>query len=64
MKDLVLIVISQFIRTHGYSPTVREICKEVGRSPATVWNHLVNLKKEGLIDYEKGKSRTITLKGK
>ena len=62
MRDLVLIAIDDFIKKHGYSPTIREICKMVGRSPATVWHHIKDLKEAGIITYTPGKNRTIVIK--
>jgi DNA-binding MarR family transcriptional regulator len=38
-----------FIRTCPYSPSVREIGAEVGRSEATVHAHLKQLEQQGLI---------------
>lgn len=64
MRDLILIAIDDFIKKHGYSPTVREICKMVGRSPATVWHHIENLRDAGIITYTPGKNRTIVIKEK
>ena len=66
MKDLTdkqkecLIIINLFIKHKGYSPTVREIAKEMRlNSPATVMTHLHNLKSKGYISWIKGQNRTI-----
>ena len=57
-----LIIINLFIKHKGYSPTVREIAKELGNnSPATTFYHLKNLKSKGYIDWIKGKNRTIKI---
>lgn len=54
--------IVEYIKEHGYSPTIREICELTGRnSPATILYHLKNLKKLGYINYDATKSRTITI---
>lgn len=56
----VLGVIKRHIRSKGYAPTVREIGDEVGlKSPAAVHHHLEVLRREGHIDWEPGKSRTL-----
>lgn len=60
-----LIIINLFIKHKGYSPTVREIGKEMGlNSPATVYYHMTELKKKGYIDWVEGQNRTIRLKEK
>lgn len=42
-------------------PTIREIGTEVGLTAPSVFHHMAQLKEEGLITWEKGKARTITL---
>jgi len=54
--------IEQFIEESGYSPTIREICGYMNlNSTATVWVHLMKMKKKQYIDFEKRKPRTIKL---
>lgn len=58
--------IYDFIRTSiqqvGYPPTLREIGQEIGvRSPSTVKYHLNNLRDAGVLRWEEGKTRSITL---
>ena len=58
--------IYQFIRAstqaNGYPPTLREIGQQVGvRSPSTVKYHLDNLRTLGLLHWDGGKTRSITL---
>lgn len=56
----VLGVIKRHTKQKGYPPTVREIGEEVGlNSPAAVHHHLETLRREGLIDWVPGKSRTL-----
>ncbi len=52
--------INYFIKKHGYSPTVRELCKlcELS-STATIHVHLKNLVDKGYITYIPNASRTI-----
>ena len=57
-----LIIINLFIKRNGYSPTVREIAKELkNNSPATTFHHMKELKKKGYITWIKGQNRTIRL---
>lgn len=50
------------VATHGYPPSVREICAAVGlKSPSTVHAHLTALERAGLISRDAGKTRAITL---
>ena len=54
--------IKSFIASHGYGPTVREVCSELGlRSPSTVHVHLNALEEKGLITRDPLKSRSIAL---
>lgn len=56
-------MIERFITVKKYPPSIREIGKMMGsNSPATVYNMLERLKKKKYIDYEKGKTRSITIK--
>jgi repressor LexA len=55
-----LIIINLFIKRKGYSPTIREIAKEMNiNSPATVYFHLKELKKKGYVEWVEGQNRTI-----
>lgn len=61
-KD-VLEFTKNFIKVHGYSPTVKEICNGVNtKSTAHVRYMLEHLKEENWIDFQKGMSRTIVIK--
>ena len=61
-EEEVYIIINDFIKKNGYSPSVREIGTMLGgRSSATVWYHLKRLKEKGFINYIEGKNRTITI---
>ena len=54
--------IREFSREYGYPPTVREIGEHLGlKSPSTVKFHLDNLRSAGLIQWDGGKTRSITL---
>ena len=54
--------INDFIEKHGYAPTIRELCSILNvSSPATINDKLKRLRKNGIITYEDGKSRTIKI---
>ena len=61
-QDRVLKYVKKFMVSHGYPPTVREICKELGfSSPATAHSHLVTLQEKGYIRKGGSKNRAIEL---
>ena len=58
--------IVEFIRTYtaenGYPPTFREIALSVGlKSPSTVDHHMKRLRELGVLQYEEGHFRSVTL---
>ena len=55
----------EYVDSHGYPPTVREIGEEVGlASPSTVHAHLANLERAGLIKRDPTKPRALELSGR
>jgi repressor LexA len=57
--------VSQYVRDHGYPPTVREIGEAVGlASPSTVHAHLANLERAGLLKRDPTKPRALELIGR
>src|SRR5216117_3574239 len=53
-----------YVDTHGYPPTVREIGEAVGlASPSTVHAHLANLERVGLLKRDPSKPRALDLIG-
>lgn len=61
-QEEILNFIKEYIVSHGYPPTIREICKAMGvSSPATVHAHLNNLETKGFIKKEDTKNRAIEL---
>ena len=59
-QTVVLQYIKKYVVSHGYAPTVREICQGLSlSSPATVHSHLSQLEGKGFIRKGKGKFRTI-----
>ncbi len=58
----ILNVIRRWIGEKGYSPSIRELCAEVGlSSPSTIHAHLRELEKQGCITRSDGKTRSIVL---
>ena len=56
--------ILSFTNSHGYPPSVREICAAVGlKSPSTVHFHMKGLEEAGVIVKAEGKTRAISLPG-
>jgi repressor LexA len=54
-----------YVDTHGYPPTVREIGDAVGlASPSTVHAHLANLERAGLLRRDPTKPRALELVGR
>lgn len=61
-QEEIMNFIKEYIVSHGYPPTVREIAKGVGvSSPATVQAHLNNLEHKGVIKKDGTKNRAIEL---
>jgi repressor LexA len=55
----------EYVDTHGYPPTVREIGEAVGlASPSTVHAHLANLERAGLLKRDPTKPRALELLGR
>ena len=60
MQQRIYQFILSYIDEHGYAPSVRDICDEVGlKSPSTVHFHLKNLAELGYIEKGSFKSRAI-----
>ena len=61
-QEEILNYIKEYIVTHGYPPTVREIGASLGvSSPATIHAHLNNLEHKGFIRKQGSKNRAIEL---
>jgi repressor LexA len=55
----------EYVDSHGYPPTVREIGEKVGlASPSTVHAHLANLERAGLLRRDPTKPRALELIGR
>lgn len=56
----ILEVIRKFLEEKGYSPSIREIGREVGlSSPSSVFKHIIKLEREGVIKRENGKIKVM-----
>ena len=58
----ILQFLKEFITTHGFAPTIREIANALGlSSPATIEEHLQALERKGVILRIRGKKRAISI---
>jgi repressor LexA len=57
----VLTFIAQYIDTHTFPPTIREIGSYFGISVKGAYDHVVALKKKGYLTYEERRSRTMEI---
>lgn len=61
-QEEILSYVKEYIVSHGYPPTVREIGKDLGvSSPATIHTHLNKLVEKGFIKKDGAKNRAIEL---
>ncbi len=61
-QEEILAYLREFTQTHGYAPSIREICQAVGlRSTGSVHYHLSELAKQGRIELDAGKKRAVAL---
>ena len=58
----ILKFIRNFIEENDYSPTFRDIAEHFKITVNGAQYHVIALEKKGCITYQKGKSRTITIK--
>lgn len=57
----VLDAIAEFVAEHGYSPTIRDVAKAIGKVPSTAAYHLLNLERAGLVASTPGTARSLRL---
>lgn len=56
----ILVWLAGYIRDHGYSPTVRELCQAFNfGSPNGALCHLHPLRKKGWVTWQDGSARTL-----
>lgn len=57
-------IIMDYITTHNYPPTIRELCELSGiMSSSTMHYRLLKMRDKGLIDFVDYEPRTISVKG-
>jgi repressor LexA len=58
----ILKVIEDYMTQHKYSPSMREIAKMANfSSTSTVFRHMENLRKKGVITWQMSRGRTIQI---
>lgn len=61
----VLHFVKEFLATHAYAPSYREIARGLGRSsPATVFEHIRALHAKGFLKMDEGEARSVELSPK
>ena len=61
-QEEILIFLREFTESHGYAPSIREICQAVGlRSTGSVHYHLAELARQGRIELDAGKKRAVAI---
>lgn len=56
----ILAWVDGYIRDHGFSPTIRELCRAFGfKSPNGAVSHLTPLRKKGALTWIDGSPRTL-----
>jgi SOS-response transcriptional repressor LexA len=61
VRDGILAFIAGYISERGYPPSMREIGRELGRSPQSIMVHLDRLEADGLLTREPGIPRSLRL---
>ena len=61
-QEEILKFLTEFSKSYGYPPSVREICAAVNlKSPSTVHSHLRKIEAAGMISIDSNKTRAIRL---
>lgn len=60
-QQQVIDFISEWIATHGYSPSFKDIGDGMGFSIKAAYDHLSALRKKGAIKYDDGIARSIRI---
>ena len=58
----VLMFIRDFLRTHGYAPTMQELADEFGLSKVTVFEYIETLEEKGYLRRAPNKARSLELR--
>lgn len=59
----VVAAIAEWLAARGYPPTVRELSRTMGISTNDVFQKLVRLRRDGVVDWDDGKCRTLRIVG-
>lgn len=59
----VLETVAEWIGSHGYPATVREIAEVMGIATNDVFQKLIRLRRDGVVDWQDGKCRTLRIVG-
>lgn len=59
----VLKAVAKWIASHGYPPTFREVARSMDIHTSDVFQKLVRLRRDGVVDWEDGKCRTLRIVG-
>ena len=58
----ILVWLAGYIRDHGYSPTVRDVCQAFNFAAINgAMSHLKPLRRKGWIDWQDGQARTLRI---
>ncbi len=61
-QELIMNFIQKYLSENGYPPSVRDICEGTGiKSTSTVHSHLKRLTESGLLTYESGRRRALSI---
>ena len=60
-QQAILDFIQDYLETHQYPPSVREIGKHFGIYPATVQDHIAAIEKKGFLQRKRFQSRTLSV---
>lgn len=59
----VLATIAEWVGSRGYPPTVRELADVMDVNVSDVFQKLLRLRRDGIVDWEDGKCRTLRIVG-
>lgn len=59
----VLSSIAKWVNSRGYPPTFRELAKSMDINVSDVFQKLVRLRRDGVVEWEDGKCRTLRIVG-
>jgi SOS-response transcriptional repressor LexA len=63
LDEALLRAIREYQGAHGYSPTLREMARAIGRGTTATHTRLARLRREGLVEWSEGANRTLRVVG-